>query len=166
MIARTPRYQRILRANASYAAASADARGRGSPAPQLGVVTCMDARIDPLAALGLDLGEAHVIRNAGGLATDDAIRSLVISQRLLGTAEVLVIGHTDCGMLTFEDEAVRAQLARETGQDLELPLLSFDDLAASVARQVEAIRAHPWTRDVPIHGLIFEVETGRLREVC
>lgn len=164
MTSRTPLYERVLEANQRHAVE----RGPVRPAspPHLAVITCMDARIDPLAVLGLRPGEAHVIRNAGALATDDAIRSLVISQRLLGTAEVLVIGHTDCGMLTFDDGAVRAELARETGSEVDLPLLPFDDLRASVARQVAAIRAHPWTVDVPVHGLILEVESGRLGEVC
>jgi carbonic anhydrase len=158
-------YARILEANARHVAESAGARPAIRPAPRLAVITCMDARIDPLVALGLRLGEAHVIRNAGGLATADAIRSLVISQRLLGTTEVLVIGHTDCGMLSFTDESVRAELARETGSEVHLPLLPFDDLRASVRRQVDAVRAHPWTSDGPVHGLIFDVESGQLREV-
>ena len=160
----TPIYERILEANARYAA-ELDRTGRDLPPVGLAVLTCMDARIDPLAALGLRLGEAHIIRNAGGLATDDAIRSLVISQHLLGTSEVLVIGHTDCRMSSFEEEAVRADLARRTDADVNLRLLPFDDVRASVARQVDLIRAHPWTRDVPVVGLIYEVETGRLGAV-
>jgi carbonic anhydrase len=160
----TPLYERVLAANARYASA-VDPSGADAVPVVLAVVTCMDARIDPLAMLGLRLGEAHVIRNAGGLATDDAIRSLVISQQLLGTSEVLVIGHTDCRMSSFDEEAVLADLAGRTGADLDLALLPFDDVRASVARQVAAIRAHPWTKDVPVRGLIYEVETGRLRAV-
>ncbi len=162
----TAAYERILTANARYAADPARSSLAPPSAPHLAVLTCMDARIDPIAALGLRLGEAHVIRNAGALATDDAVRSLVISQRLLGTGEVLVIGHTDCGMLRFEDETARAELAAETGAVVDLPLLPFEDLGASVTRQVDVIRAHPWTKDVPVHGLVFDVETGRLREVA
>ncbi len=126
----------------------------------------MDARLTVEHVLGLRTGEAHIIRNAGGLATEDAIRSLVISQHLLGTEEVIVIEHTGCGMLTFQDDAVRADLAAKTGQDVDLPLLPFPDLEANLTAQVEAIKAHPWIRDdVPVHGLVYEVETGRLREV-
>jgi carbonic anhydrase len=126
----------------------------------------MDARLTVEDVLGLRTGDAHIIRNAGGLASDDAIRSLVISQRLLGTEEVIVLEHTGCGMLTFEDEAVRADIAAETGTDAEVQLLAFDDLEANLRTQVAAIRAHPWTKDVPVHGLVYEVETGRLREVA
>jgi carbonic anhydrase len=165
MTTRTPAYDRILAANARSAAALGDRGGDALPGPSLAVLTCMDARIDPVTALGLRPGEAHVIRNAGALATDDALRSLVISQHLLGTVEVLVIGHTDCGMQRFDDGTVRDELARETGAEVELPLLPFADLEASVARQVEAVRRHPWTKDVPVRGLLYEVETGRLREV-
>lgn len=136
------------------------------PARRLAVVACMDARLDPAAALGLDIGDAHVIRNAGGLATDDAIRSLVISQHLLGTQEVLVIEHTDCGMLTFEDEPVRRQIADAHGAQLDLPLLPFANLESNLRAQVQRIREHAWIRDVPISGLIYEVETGRLRRVA
>lgn len=155
-------YERVLAANARYAS-EVHPSGPDAVPVVLAVLTCMDARIDPVAVLGLRLGEAHVIRNAGGLATDDAIRSLVISQHLLGTSEVLVIGHTDCRMSSFDEAAVLADLARRTGADIDLELLPFDDVRASVARQVGAIRAHPWTKDVPVRGLIYEVDTGRLR---
>ncbi len=158
-------YARILAENERYAAQFDRSTLPMPPARHVAVIACMDARINVPDALSLRAGDAHVIRNAGGLATDDAIRSLVISQRLLGTDEVLVIGHTDCGMLTFDDAEVRASLARETGADPDLPLLPFDDLEASVRSQVERIRSHPWTKDVPVHGLIFETKTGRLREV-
>lgn len=125
----------------------------------------MDARLTVEDVLGLRTGDAHIIRNAGGLATDDAIRSLVISQHLLGTEEIIVIEHTGCGMLTFEDEPVRRDLTARTGTDVDLPLLAFPDLEANLRAQIELIRAHPWVKDVPIHGLVYEVETGRLREV-
>ena len=116
--------------------------------------------------LGLRTGEAHIIRNAGGLATDDAIRSLVISQQLLGTEEVLVIEHTGCGMLTFDDGEVQASIAEATGEEVDLPLLAFPDLEANLAAQVERIKAHPWIKDVPVTGVVYEVETGRLRQVA
>ena len=125
----------------------------------------MDARLTVEDVLGLRTGDAHIIRNAGGLATDDAIRSLVISQHLLGTEEIIVIEHTDCGMLTFEDEPVRRKIASDQGASVDLPLLPFRDLEANLRDQVEKIKAHPWVKDVPVHGLVYEVETGRLRRV-
>jgi carbonic anhydrase len=135
------------------------------PGRRLAVLACMDSRLTVEEILDLRTGDAHIIRNAGGLATDDAIRSLVISQTLLGTEEVLVIEHTDCGMLTFKDEAVREELVSRTGASVDLPLLPFSDLEQNLRRQVELIRSHPWVKEVPIHGLIYEVETGRLRPV-
>lgn len=135
------------------------------PAPRLAVLACMDARLTVEEILGLRRGEAHIIRNAGGLATDDAIRSLVISQHLLGTAEVIVIEHTGCGMLTFEDGPMQASLAEATGVELDLPLHAFPDLEANLRAQVERIRAHPWIKDVPIRGFVYEVDTGHLRSV-
>jgi carbonic anhydrase len=116
--------------------------------------------------LGLRTGDAHIIRNAGGLASDDAIRSLVISQHLLGTEEVIVIEHTGCGMLTFRDPEVLTALAQKTGQDVDLPLRAFADLDTNLRAQVERIREHPWINDVPVHGLVYEIETGRLRPVA
>ncbi len=136
-----------------------------APGPRLAVVACMDARLTVEEVLGLSRGEAHIIRNAGGLATDDAIRSLVISQNLLGTQEVLVIEHTDCGMLTFADEAVRRNLAARTGANVDLPLLPFSNLEKNLVAQLGRIRTHPWLKRVPVHGLIYEVETGNLRPV-
>jgi carbonic anhydrase len=126
----------------------------------------MDARLTVEDALGLRTGDAHIIRNAGGLATDDAIRSLVISQHLLGTEEVIVVEHTGCGMLTFEDEPVRDQIASATGETVDLPLHAFDDLEANLRAQVERIRSHPWVKNVPVSGLVYEVESGRLRHIA
>ncbi len=163
---RAPQTQRTLDDNARYAA-SFDRPNLGvSPARKLAVLACMDARLTVEDVLGLRTGDAHIIRNAGGLATDDAIRSLVISQRLLGTEEVLVVEHTGCGMLTFEDAAVQASIAEATGTDLDLPLHAFPDLEANLIEQVAKIRAHPWTKDVPVTGVIYDVETGRLRQVA
>lgn len=138
------------------------------PAPprrRLAVIACMDARITVEDVLGLRAGDAHIIRNAGGLATDDALRSLVISQQLLGTEEVIVLEHTGCGMLTFRDEDVRRELVERTGHDAGLQLHAFPDLEANLRAQVETIRAHPWIKDVPVHGLVYEVESGSLRAV-
>jgi carbonic anhydrase len=136
------------------------------PLRKLAVLACMDARLDPYRLLGLERGDAHVIRNAGGIASDDAIRSLTISQRLLGTEEIVVIHHTDCGMLTFKDEELRASLAAETGTE---PPWSTDypaTLEAGVRQAVERLRESPFlpNRD-RIRGYVYEVETGRLREV-
>jgi carbonic anhydrase len=135
------------------------------PGRKLAVIACMDARLTVEDVLGLRTGDAHIIRNAGGLATDDAIRSLVISQHLLGTEEVIVVEHTGCGMLTFEDEPVRQQIAAETGTELDLPFHSFPDLESNLRSQVERIRSHPWVKEVPVSGVVYEVESGRLRHV-
>ncbi|HEX8938799.1 MAG TPA: carbonic anhydrase [Candidatus Limnocylindrales bacterium] len=154
---------RVLVANAAYASR---AHRSGLPAPpsrRLAVLACMDARLDVAAALGLGQGEAHVIRNAGGLATDDALRSLVVSHRLLGAETVLVIGHTGCGMLGLDESAARRELIAATGVAVDLPLLGFEDLEASIRAQVERIRSHPWLRGLRAHGVVFDVETGRLR---
>lgn len=159
------RLEQVLDANARYAERFRAGDLPLPPARKLAIIACMDARLNPADALGLAVGDAHVIRNAGGLATDDAIRSLVISQHLLGTEEVLVIEHTDCGMLTFEDEPVRRRIATSQGADADLPLLPFPDLESNLHAQVERIRAHPWIKEVPVTGLIYEVETGRLRPV-
>ena len=126
----------------------------------------MDARLTVEDVLSLRSGDAHIIRNAGGLATDDAIRSLVISQQLLGTEEVIVIEHTGCGMLTFSDEDVRRDIAARTGTDADVTFGAFANLDQNLKDQVRRIKAHPWIKDVPVHGLIYEVETGRLREVA
>ena len=159
-------YERALAENARYA----DQFDRSSlpipPGRRLAVLACMDARLTVEDVLGLRTGDAHIIRNAGGLATDDAIRSLVISQHLLGTEEVIVIGHTGCGMLTFEDEPVRQKIAADQGVSVDLPLLPFADLESNLRTQVDRIRAHPWIKDVPVHAAIYEVETGRLRPVA
>ena len=164
---RTSEYARALAENERYAARFDRSTLPLPPGRKLAVLACMDARLTVEEVLGLRTGDAHIIRNAGGLATEDAIRSLVISQHLLGTEEVIVIEHTGCGMLTFEDDAVRADLAGKTGEAVDLPLLAFSDLEANLAAQVEAIKAHPWVRpDIPVHGLVYEVETGRLREVA
>ena len=125
----------------------------------------MDARLDVEETLGLRTGDAHIIRNAGGIATDDVIRSLIVSQALLGTDEIVVIGHTRCGLLGADEDAIRGRLAEATGVDLDLEFGSFDDLEASIRASVERLRTHPWIDAVRIHGLIFDVATGRLREL-
>ena len=126
----------------------------------------MDARLDVEEALGLRTGDAHIIRNAGALATDDAIRSLIISQHLLGTEEIIVIGHTRCGLLAIDEDALRDRLAAETGRGLDIRFEAFPDLAGSIRASVDRLRTHEWLKRVPIHGLIYEVETGGLVEVA
>jgi carbonic anhydrase len=136
------------------------------PARKVAIVTCMDARIIPSRALGLEEGDAHVIRNAGGRARD-AIRSLVISQRLLGTREVAVIHHTDCGMLTFTNEKIRDQLRRESDADASgVDFLPFADVVESVRDDVAELRRSPLIpRDFPIRGFVYDVRSGKVTEV-
>ena len=161
-----PETERALAENERYAATFDRPNLELPPSRKLAVLACMDARLTVEQVLGLRTGEAHIIRNAGGLATDDAIRSLVISQHLLGTEEVLVIEHTGCGMLTFDDDHVREHIAETTGEDVDLPLHAFPDLETNLRAQVDRIRAHPWIKDVPVTGVVYEVETGRLRKVA
>lgn len=137
------------------------------PARQVAVLTCMDARLHPERFLGLDIGDAHVIRNAGGRASDDAIRSLIISSHLLGTNEYLVIHHTDCGMLSFSNEQLQRRLTEGTGQDAShIDFLPFTDLEQSVRDDVERIRQSPFIPDgVTVRGFIYDVRSGRLSPV-
>ena len=161
----TTEFERVLTENDRYAAQFDRSGLPLPPGRRLAVLACMDARLTVEDVLGLRTGDAHIIRNAGGLATDDAIRSLVISQQLLGTDEVLVIEHTGCGMLTFQDADVHADLVKKTGSDVDLAFHAFPDLDTNLRAQVEKIREHPWIKDVPVHGLVYDVESGRLREV-
>lgn len=135
------------------------------PRRKLAVLACMDARLNVEQVLDLRLGDAHVIRNAGGIATDDAIRSIVISQHLLGTEEVIVIEHSECGMLTFQDADVHRHLVETTGVDIDLAFHAFPDLESNLREQVARIKAHPWTKDVPVRGMIYDVDTRELREL-
>ena len=158
-------YARILAENDRYTEVFNRAALGAAPMTGIAIVACMDARLDIEEALGLRTGDAHVIRNAGGLATDDAIRSLIISQRLLGTDEILLIEHTGCGLLNADTDGLRQRLASETGVTVDIDFLSFEDVETNIRAQVERLRTHPWLRDVPIHGLLFDVATGRLHEV-
>jgi carbonic anhydrase len=137
------------------------------PAKKVAVVACMDARLDPARVLGLNEGDAHVIRNAGGVVTDDEIRSLAISQRLLGTEEIVLIHHTDCGMLTFSDDEFRRSIQQETGIKPEWAAEAFGDVDEDVRQSIARIEASPFIphKDA-IRGFVYEVETGRLREVA
>jgi carbonic anhydrase len=137
-----------------------------TPARHLAVVGCMDGRLDLPAILGLHTGDAHIIRNAGGVATDDVIRSLVVSQRLLGTRAVMLVHHTECGMLTFADDELKAQIEQETGVRPPFALEAFADLDADVRQSVARIRLSPYLphRD-EVRGFVYDLRTGRLREV-
>jgi carbonic anhydrase len=137
------------------------------PGRKVAILTCMDARLHPAKFLGLEIGDAHVIRNAGGRASDDAVRSLVISQRLLGTTEVVVIHHTDCGMLTFSNEDLVAKIRDDLGADASgRDFLPFSDLEQSVRDDVETLRRSELIPDdITIAGAIYDVQTGRLEEV-
>jgi carbonic anhydrase len=137
------------------------------PAKQIAVVACMDARLDVYRILGLAEGEAHVIRNAGGVVTDDQIRSLAISQRLLGTREIVLIHHTDCGMLTFTDPQFRDQVEADTGVRPTWSAEAFDDLEADVRRSARRITSSPFLPHTDqVRGFVFDVATGRLTEVA
>jgi carbonic anhydrase len=138
------------------------------PGRRLAIVTCMDARLDPAKCLGLEVGDAHVIRNAGGLATDDALRSLVISHWLLGTQEVVVVAHTDCGMLTFSNDDLRSKLRDEAGADAsDVDFRPFPVLEESVRRSVQTIRESPLLPDsLEVSGWIYDVHNGRINEVA
>jgi carbonic anhydrase len=136
------------------------------PASHVAVLACMDARLDPAKVLGLKEGDAHVIRNAGGLVTDDEIRSLAISQRLLGTREIILIHHTDCGMLTFSDDEFARTLEQETGQRPSWTARSFSDLNESVRDSAMRIRESPFIPHADnVRGFVYDVQSGRLREV-
>jgi carbonic anhydrase len=152
--------------NAKYSAGYAKGSLPMPPAKQIAIVACMDGRLETGALLGLEEGEAHVIRNAGGVATDDVIRSLTISQRLLGTREVMLIHHTDCGMLTFTDHGLKEDIRQETGLRPPFAMEAFSDLEGDVRQSIARIEASPFVvhKDA-IRGFVFEVETGRLREV-
>ena len=136
------------------------------PALRIAVVGCMDARLELSSLFGLQVGDAHVIRNAGGIVTDDVIRSLTISQRLLGTTEVMVVQHTRCGMLGLDEAALRDELRADTGEEPAFDLGSFDDLEVSVLASVDRLRSHPFlpNRD-HVRGFVYDVESGVLREV-
>ncbi len=156
----------LLRNNEEYARGFDKGDLPLPPARGVAVVACMDARLDVHGMLGLELGDAHVIRNAGGVITDDEIRSLVISQRLLGTTEIVLIHHTGCGMLTFSDDEVADGIEADTGVRPPFALESFPDLEENVRESIDRIKTNPFipNKDA-VRGFVYEVETGRLREV-
>ena len=138
----------------------------GAPTRGLAIVACMDARLNVYRALGLKEGDAHVIRNAGGVVSDDAIRSLVISQRFLGTREIMLIHHTDCGMMTFRDDAAKDEIEAETGLRPSFALEAFGDLEQDVRQSIARIMASPFVPSKDhVRGFVFDCETGKLNEV-
>ncbi|MGH7544181.1 MAG: beta-class carbonic anhydrase [Gemmatimonadota bacterium] len=156
----------LLRNNAAYAGKFDRGALPAAPSRRVAVVACMDARLDVYRLLGLEPGEAHVIRNAGGVVTEDVVRSLLISQRFLGTREIALVHHTDCGMLTLRDDEVQAQIEADIGLRPPFALEAFDELDGSVRRSIARIRASafiPHTNRV--RGFVYDVETGRLDEV-
>lgn len=154
-----------LTANAEYVARYTGGAFSAAPVRHLAVVACMDARLDPVRALGLRDGDAHIIRNAGGRLAD-ALRSLVISQQLLGTREIVIIHHTECGMLTFTDDHLRQRLRDELHANTDMPFHTFRDLEQSVRDDLAAARSSPLLLpDVPVRGFIFDVRTGAICEV-
>ena len=158
----------VLKANEAYSQNFNLGQLPIPPARKLAIVACMDARVSVEQFLGLKTGDAHVIRNAGGLITDDALRSLILSHHLLGTEEFIIINHTDCGMLKFKDAALRAQLQEKTGAIASEPkhFYSFTDLEENLRRQIDKVQAHPWIpKHIPVRGFIYDVKTGRLQEV-
>ena len=157
----------MLEANAKYADGFTQGGLGMPPARGVAIVACMDARLHPAKFLGLNEGDAHVIRNAGGRASDDAIRSLIISSRLLGTREFAVVHHTDCGMLTFSNDDLRGKLEAETGSDAsDIDFLPFGDLEQSVRDDVASIKASPFIdQDIPVRGFVYDVKSGRLTEI-
>jgi carbonic anhydrase len=156
----------FLAANRNYAQSFDKGDKALPPAKRVAVVACMDARIETGRLLGLEEGDAHVIRNAGGVVTDDVIRSLAISQRLLGTTEIVLIHHTDCGMLTFSDDAVKADIERDTGVRPPFALEAFPDLEDDVRQSIRRIENSPFIpHKDSIRGFVYDVTTGRLNEV-
>jgi len=158
-------FERILGENARYARTFDRSALTAAPVTGVAIVTCMDARIDVEDALGLRVGDAHIIRNAGALATRDVVRSLVVSQQLLGTREIVVIAHTRCGLHRADEQALRDRVAASAGATTDLTFGAFDDLDAMVGEQVRILRDEAALLDTPIHGLVYEVETGKLRRI-
>lgn len=166
---RSAEYARLLAENRRYTEAFDRSALTAAPLSRLVIVACMDARLDVEESLGLRTGDAHVIRNAGGLVTDDVIRSLIVSIELLGTEEIVLIEHTGCGLHGVDEAALRARVAANSGlppDQIPVAFGGFGDLDANVRAQAEILRGHPYLRRVPVHGLVFDVSTGQLHEVA
>jgi carbonic anhydrase len=157
-----------LQANEQAAQTYDAALGR-PPSPQMVIVTCMDPRLNNiLPMLGLQPGDADVIRNAGNTITEDALRSLLVSTRVLGSREIMIINHTGCGMQTFKDDELEAKLEQQTGTAAIVPerFYAFTDAETQVREQIQKVKGHPWIpKDIPVRGFVFDVNTGRLREI-
>jgi carbonic anhydrase len=156
---------RLLTENERFSETFDRSRLNAAPMSGLAVVTCMDARIDVEDALGLRVGDAHVIRNAGAVVTDDVVRSLIVSQQFLGTDLIALIAHTGCGLNGADEAALRARLTASSGRSLDLAFGAFEETESHVRSQVALLRSHPWLNRVPVHGLIYDVATGRLHPV-
>ena len=166
---RSAEYARLLAENRRYTEAFDRSALTAAPLSKLVIVACMDARLDVEETLGLRTGDAHIIRNAGGLVTDDVIRSLIVSMELLGTEEIVLIEHTKCGLHGVDEDALRERVAERRGTSpdaVRIAFGGFTDLEENVRRQVAILREHPYLRRVPVHGLVFDVSTGRLHEVA
>jgi len=155
----------LVEHNRAYVAGHGHRELPTAPQLHLAVLTCMDSRLDLFGALGLDLGEAHLIRNAGGLATDDAIRSLILSQRLLGTRSIMVIHHSRCGLETFEEEALQRELEEAFGERPRFKFGAYTDADQDVRNTVETLRQSPFIISTDVRGFVFNVDDGDLREV-
>ncbi len=167
MSQKTTETSRIVEANKEYVRTQFPGKLPALPSRHLAILACMDARLAVGQLAGVKAGEAHIIRNAGGIATEDAVRSLIISNELLGTKEFVVINHTDCGMLKFKDCDLQRKLEDKYGRDASgIKFHAFSNLEESVRRQVETIKNHPLIpRDIPVTGFIYQVETGLLQRV-
>ena len=157
----------VVRANQEYARFHRLAHISPRPRRKLAVLTCMDTRLSR-ATLGLAEGDAHILRNAGGIVTEDALRSLLVSHHLLGTEEFMIVNHTDCGLLGKSEEEIRRHIRERGGVDAAAPAVfhAFQDLDENVRRQLQTLRAHPWVpKEVAVRGFVYDVATGRLREV-
>jgi carbonic anhydrase len=158
----------VLAANQRYSESFKLGNLAMSPARKLAIVACMDARMTIEPMLGLKTGDAHIIRNAGGIVTDDVVRSLILSQELLGTREFMIINHTDCGMQKFKDEELGARLQQATGALPAVPVAfhAFESVEENVRNGILRLRSHPWVaKTVAVRGFVYDVQAGRLREV-
>ncbi|HEX2470543.1 MAG TPA: carbonic anhydrase [Candidatus Limnocylindrales bacterium] len=166
---RSAEYTRLLAENRRYTEAFDRSALTAAPLSRLVVVACMDARLDIEESLGLRTGDAHIIRNAGALVTDDVIRSLIVSIELLGTEEIVLIEHTGCGLHGVDESMLRGRVAANSGlpaDEVRVAFGGFGDLEENLRAQVSILRDHPFLRRVPIHGLVFDVSNGRLHEVA
>ena len=158
----------LLRANENFARNFTLGELSVRPKRRVAVLACMDSRILFEHCLGLKPGDAHMIRNAGGIATEDALRSLIVSHHLLDTQEFIIINHTDCGLLKVREDELKARLREKMGATADSPahFHAFDDLEANVREQIQRVKSHPWIpKDIPVRGFVYDVKTGRLKEI-